>query len=80
MASGTPAGLLASKNWGSLIKQLNEALSTPGGASQAQLLINRGFCLQQLGLYRKALKVGRMAGWRGQSGGVRGASDTLGPA
>jgi Tfp pilus assembly protein PilF len=62
MAPGTPASLLASKNWSSAIKQLDQALSSPGEASQAQLLLNRGFCMQQLGLFRKALKVSRMAG------------------
>lgn len=62
MASGTPASLLASKNWSLAIKQLDQALSTPGEASQAQLLLNRGFCMQQLGLFRKALKVSRIAG------------------
>ena len=72
MATGSPASLLASKNWSPLIKQLDEALSTPGGASQAQLLLNRGFCLQQLGLFRKALKVGRMAGMAEAIGALRG--------
>lgn len=56
-------GFLAGRNYSALIKQLDSALSeAPAGdhGARRQLLLNRGFCLHQLGLYRKALKVNGM--------------------
>ena len=53
-------GCLARREWSTLIKKLDADLSQPPQGDQdhrLQLLLNRGFCLQQLGLFRKALKV-----------------------
>lgn len=50
-------GHLEKRNYSALIKQLDGALLEEEGGARLQLLLNRGFCLQQLGLFRKALKV-----------------------
>ncbi|KAL4437434.1 hypothetical protein ABPG75_004573 [Micractinium tetrahymenae] len=50
------AAHLEKKNYSALIKQLDGALGEAQGGARLQLLLNRGFCLQQLGLFRKALK------------------------
>ena len=59
-APGVPA-CLRTKAYSALTKQLDAALKAGAGeqADTLQLLLNRGLCLQQLGLYRKAAKVGR---------------------
>lgn len=49
-------------NLPALIKQLDAQIGQPDHNTQAQLLqllLNRGLALQTLGLFRKALKVGR---------------------
>ncbi|EFN60188.1 hypothetical protein CHLNCDRAFT_133703 [Chlorella variabilis] len=51
-----PGSLLASKQWTGLIRSLDAALQEAVDCDRQRLLLNRGFCLQQLGLYRKALK------------------------
>ena len=62
-APGVPA-CLQGKAYSALIKQLDAALKAGAGEQQAdtlQLLFNRGLCLQHLGLYRNAAKVGGVA-------------------
>lgn len=64
-----PGSLLASKQWTGLIRSLDAALQEAVDCDRQRLLLNRGFCLQQLGLYRKALKVGNCRpGMCGSSG------------
>lgn len=83
--SGQPpsAGLQAhveSKNFPALIKLLDEQIGREENLAKAnlqQLLLNRGFALQSLGLNRKALKVGELARAPGVSG--RGAPPRDGP-
>ena len=57
IAMGSLHGLLEGQKWAELVKALDAALPAAGG-DRRQLLLNRAFCLQQLGLLRKALKVG----------------------
>ncbi|KAI7837042.1 hypothetical protein COHA_009119 [Chlorella ohadii] len=52
---GSLQGLLEGQKWAELVKVLDAALPAAGG-DRRQLLLNRAFCLQQLGLLRKALK------------------------
>ena len=54
---GSLPGLLEGRQWAQLVKALDAELPAAGG-DRRQLLLNRAFCLQQLGLLRKALKVG----------------------
>lgn len=54
---GSLPGLLEGRQWAQLVKALDAALPAAGG-DRRQLLLNRAFCFQQLGLLRKALKVG----------------------
>ncbi|KAI3429879.1 hypothetical protein D9Q98_010190 [Chlorella vulgaris] len=51
-----PGMALAGRNFGAIIAQLDAALQEAQDGARVQLLLNRGFCLQQLGLSRKALK------------------------
>lgn len=70
MAPGEDSGALAAhlekRNYSALIKQLDGVLGEAQGGARLQLLLNRGFCLQQLGLFRKALKVWLGAGTCGE--------------
>jgi hypothetical protein len=55
-----PGMALAGRNFGAIIAQLDAALQEAQDGARVQLLLNRGFCLQQLGLSRKALKASHM--------------------
>lgn len=59
---GSLPALLEGRQWAQLVKALDAALPAAGG-DRRQLLLNRAFCLQQLGLLRKALKVGGPQMW-----------------
>lgn len=55
------AALVASRSWSALIKDLDARIAA-SEAPHIRLLLNRGFLLQQIGLYRKALKASRPPG------------------
>lgn len=55
------AEALASRSWPALIKDLDARIAA-SEAPNTRLLLNRGFLLQQIGLYRKALKASRPPG------------------
>lgn len=63
MAPGTSittGELLEKRDFPSLIKRLDAEIenASTAGADTTSLRLNRVACLQQVGLYRKALKVG----------------------
>ena len=59
---GSLPSLLEGRQWAQLVKALDAALPDAGG-DRRQLLLNRAFCYQQLGLLRKAVKVGAGNVW-----------------